>query len=363
MADDVRARTADAPASEAPRFQMPKLRSSMQVTRQRLLLIIAGAVVVLAVIIGGYWTFVGSHYEATDDAYVGASSAQISAQVSGLVSEVPVSETMTVHRGDVLVKIDPSDAQIALEQAQANYQRTLLRVRQYYSQSSSAAADVSARQADVARAQADYSRRARLASTGAVSGEELSTARAALSAAQANLTAARAAYATQRTLISGGSAEQNPEALAAKAQMDAAQLALTRTTIVAPIDGVVTNNRAQVGQRVEPGGTLMSIAPLAQAYVDANFKESQLRRMHIGQSVELTSDLYGSSVKFHGRIAGLGGGTGSSQAVIPAQNATGNWIKVVQRVPVRIHLDPAELAQHPLRVGLSMQATVDVSAH
>jgi len=183
-----------------------------------------------------------------------------------------------------------------------------------------------------------------------------------MEAARANLAASQQAYATQRTLIAGASADQNPEALAAKAQLDGAELALTRTTILAPIDGVVTNNRAQVGQRVEPGGVLMSIAPLSQAYVDANFKESQLRRMRTGQQVTLTSDLYGGGVTFHGTIAGLGGATGSSQAVIPAQNATGNWIKVVQRVPVRIHLRPDELAAHPLRVGLSMQASVDVSA-
>jgi membrane fusion protein (multidrug efflux system) len=342
---------------------MPKFRSSLQVTRQRLLMLVGIAVVAVAILVTGYWMLIGSRYESTDDAYVGASSAQISAQVSGLVADVPVSETQAVHRGDVLAKIDPSDAQIAVEQAQANYQRTLLRVRQYYSQTSAAAADVSARQADLARAQSDYSRRSHLATTGAVSGEELSTARAAMEAARANLAAAQAAYASQRTLIAGTTADQNPEALAAKAQLDAAQLALTRTPIVAPIDGVVTNNRIQVGQRVEPGGLLMSVAPLAQAYVDANFKESQLRRMHIGQPVTLTSDLYGGGVTFHGHIAGLGGGTGSSQAVIPAQNATGNWIKVVQRVPVRFRLDPAELAQHPLCVGLSMQATVDVSAH
>jgi membrane fusion protein (multidrug efflux system) len=344
-------------------LHVPKFRSSLQVTRQRLLSIVGAAVLVVALLIVGYWLLIGSRYESTDDAYVGASSAQISAQVPGLIAEVPIAETQAVHRGDVLARIDPSDAEIAVEQAQANYQRTLLRVRQYYSQASAAGADIAARQADLARAQSDFARRNQLARTGAVSGEELSTARAAMEAARANLVAAQQAYASQRTLIAGTSVDQNPEALAAKAQLDAAQLALTRTTILAPIDGVVTNNRAQVGQRVEPGGVLMSIAPLAQAYVDANFKEPQLRRMHVGQPVELTSDLYGGGVKFHGRIAGLGGGTGSSQAVIPAQNATGNWIKVVQRVPVRIHLDPEELARHPLRVGLSMQATVDVSAH
>jgi membrane fusion protein (multidrug efflux system) len=339
------------------------LRSSLQVTRQRLLSIVGIAVLAVALLLTGYWLLIGSRYESTDDAYVGASSAQISAQVPGLIAAVPIAETQTVHRGDVLARIDPSDAEIAVEQAQANYQRTLLRVRQYYSQASAAGADIAARQADLARAQSDFARRNQLARTGAVSGEELSTARAAMAAARANLVAAQQAYASQRTLIAGASVDQNPEALAAKAQLDAAQLALTRTTILAPIDGVVTNNRAQIGQRVEPGGVLMSIAPLAQAYVDANFKEPQLRRMQVGQPVELTSDLYGGDVKFHGRIAGLGGGTGASQAVIPAQNATGNWIKVVQRVPVRIHLDPEELARHPLRVGLSMQATVDVSAH
>ncbi len=238
---------------------------------------------------------------------------------------------------------------------------SLQRVHQYYAQEASSAAQVSARSADLARAEADYNRRRALAATGAVSQEELTATRSAYDAARANLTAAQQNLEAQRALTHGADVDNHPESASARATLDTARLSLERTTIRAPIDGVVVQRSAQVGQRIDPGQPLMRITPLAQAYVDANFKEGELGHVRIGQPVTLHADLYGDDVTYHGRVAGIGGGTGSAFAIIPAQNATGNWIKVVQRVPVRVALDPRELTQHPLRVGLSMQATIDIS--
>lgn len=359
MADDVR--TVDASAADAALVDDADRSARQRRTRQRLLLALAGVVVLVLLGVLVYWFTVASRYQSTDNAYVGASTAQISAQVSGLVAQAPAGDTDIVHAGDLLVVIDPADAEIALARAQAEYQNTLQRVRQYYAQQSGAAAQVAAQQAALTRAQAEFDRRNQLASTGAVSGEELTAARTAMEAARASVRAAQEGYLAQRALAPTGRIEDHPEALAARAALDAARLDLARTRITAPIDGVVVQNHVQVGQKVAPGAVLMGISPIANAYVDANFKESQLRRMRVGQPARLTSDLYGDSVVYHGVVDGIGGGTGSAFALIPAQNATGNWIKVVQRVPVRIRLDPRELAERPLRVGLSMRATIDVS--
>jgi membrane fusion protein (multidrug efflux system) len=268
---------------------------------------------------------------------------------------------MHVHRGQVLVGLDPADAQLALAQADANYGQVARRVSQYFVNAKAAAADVAARSADLQRANEDYARRNALAKTGAVSGDELTAARNALETARAALVASEQTLASQEAMIRGTDAAHHPEVLAAQAVLDKARLDLSRTVIRAPFDGIVAQNTAQIGQRVSVGAVLMSVVPMDQVYVNANFKEGQLDRVHIGQPVTLTSDLYGSSVVFHGRVEGLSGGTGSAMAVIPAENATGNWIKVVQRLPVRVALDRRELAQHPLRVGLSMTATIEVS--
>lgn len=333
----------------------------------------------LIIIGGGGWAawrlIVGGRYVTTDNAYAGASAAQITPQVSGAIATVPVHDSLPVKAGDVLVTIDPSDAQIALERAQAQYRLAVSRVKGYFAADVSAGAQIQARQADVARARSevdrantDLQRRQRLAGTGAVSAEEVSTAQnavrtaqAALDQATANLKAAQANQDQAQALTGGQSVENNPEVAAAEAAVAAARLDLERTTILAPVTGVVANNKAQIGQRVMPGETLMMVVPIQDAFVDANFKEGQLRKVRVGQPVELTADLYGSKVIYHGTVLGIGGGTGSAFAAIPAQNATGNWIKVVQRVPVRIQLDPKELAEHPLRVGLSMSAKIDVS--
>jgi len=339
---------------------------------------------------GGGWYFLHDSGEvSTDNAYVGADSAQVTPLVAAAVADVPVINTQYVHKGDVLLRLDDSDARLAFERAQAAY----LKARREYVQSSatsgSLAAQVGARDADIgqARAQfvaaqsavekskADLDRREHLAGDGFVSKEELTSFRNAYVAAQSNLRQAQAAiaqaqasrgaaqqtYAANQALIAGTSVETSPDVAAAKAALDQARLDLSRTVIRAPIDGVVTNRQVQVGQRVAAGNPVMTIVPVGTVYVDANFKEGQLARVRPGQPATLVSDLYGSKTVFHGRVLGFAGGTGSAFALIPAQNATGNWIKVVQRLPVRIALDPRELAGHPLRVGLSMEASINVS--
>ncbi|WP_225206554.1 HlyD family secretion protein [Novosphingobium huizhouense] len=364
------------------------LRDEAATSRRKRAFIVFGAVLaLLAALFLGYRWLTGGRYVETDNAYVGAETAQVTPQVGGTVKAVAVSDTQSVRKGDILVVIDDSDARIALAQAEADYAQALRRVRQTFATARALGNQVSERSADIQKMQAqvsiaaadlerariDLTRRESLAKDGAVSGEELSSARNAFASANGALAAARAGLAQAQAargsaqgqeganaaLIEGTTEATNPEVLAAKARLDKARLDLARTVVRAPVDGVVTSRAVQVGQRVAAGATLMTIVPVGQAYVDANFKEGQLRTVRPGQTAELVSDLYGDDVVFTGRVVGLSGGTGSSLAVIPAQNATGNWIKVVQRVPVRIALDPQQLKAHPLRVGLSMTATID----
>ena len=338
---------------------------------------------------GGWYAFHDSGHVSTDNAYVGADSAQVTPLVSAAAKSVAVANTQYVREGQVLLQLDDSDARLAFARAEADYLKARRQFLQTAANSGSLAAQVSARGADIGQARAqlaaaeasfekariDLSRRQALASSGAVSGDELTTARNAFSTAQANVALARAAVAqasatrgaaqdslqANQALIAGSTIDTSPDVAAAKARLDQARLDLERTIIRAPIDGIVTNRQVQVGQRIAAGSPVMTIVPVGSVYVDANFKEGQLKGVRPGQPVELTSDLYGDDFVYHGRVAGFGGGTGSAFALIPAQNATGNWIKVVQRLPVRIQLDPRQLASHPLRVGLSMEATIDVS--
>jgi membrane fusion protein (multidrug efflux system) len=330
--------------------------------RRRLFIGLGAVITIVAILYGAYWYFIGSHYVSTDDAYVHASLAQITPRVNGTVIEVPVYNTEHVKAGQILAKLDPSDARIAFEQAEANYQLARRQVEQTIASKAAAQADVVARQADLVRARQDYRRRAALTRTGAVSADEITAARQAYATAGANLIAAEHKEAALAALIGNTDVDHNPTVLAAKAALDKAQLDLERTVIRAPISGIVAQKQIQVGQHVDIGAKLMSVVPIAQVYVDANFKESELDGVRIGQPATLTSDLYGSSVVFHGRVAGLAGGTGAAFAIIPAQNATGNWIKVVQRLPVRIAIDPKDLVNHPLRVGLSMSVTIKLSS-
>jgi membrane fusion protein (multidrug efflux system) len=328
--------------------------------RQRLFMGLGLVVVGAAVIWGLWYLFIGSHYVTTDDAYVDAKIAQITPQIDGTVAIVPVIDTQAVRKGDVLVVIDPADKKLALAQAEAHYTQALSRAKQYYANVDASLAQVAARKADVERAQVDFKRRQALESTGAISGDELTTARNALDTAKANLRAAEQQLIANRALVTSPHPEQNAEVLAAAAVRDKARLDMERTVIRAPIDGIVARSAVQIGQHVSEGAKLMSVVPVQEAFVDANFKESQLTDVRVGQLATLTSDLYGGGVTYHGHVIGIGGGTGSAMAIIPAQNATGNWIKIVQRLPVRIALDPRELEANPLRVGLSMTAKVDI---
>jgi membrane fusion protein (multidrug efflux system) len=387
-ASEAAARAAPAQTVAEPK-QDDRVGAKRSEQRRRLFTILGGVILVAAIAYLLYWLLIASHYVSTDNAYVGADVAQVTPLVSGQVAEVRVADTEPVKTGDVLVVIDPEDAKVAAEKAQADYDRALRMVRQSVATNDELDAQVAARQADlerakaqlasaqsdVARAKIDLDRRQALAASGAVSGEELSTAKNAYQIAVANLAAtkaagglavanaksAAAAAAAQNALVQGSTPETNPEAKAAKAALDAANLDLARTVIRAPIDGVIVRRNVQVGQRIAAGSPMMSIAPLNDLYVDANFKEVQLRKVRIGQPVTLQSDKYGGGVVFHGRVAGIGGGTGAAFAVIPAQNATGNWIKVVQRLPVRIRLDGQELKAHPLEIGLSMAAKINVA--
>ncbi len=347
-------------------------------------------ILLIAAILYAIWALFLNHSVSTDNAYVGAETAQITSMVSGQVAQVLVKDTQTVHRGDVLVRIDDRDAKIALAQAEAELAKAKRQYKQTAANSSSLNSQVGVRadeinsaKAQVAQAQADYdkaalelNRRAQLAASGAVSKEELTKAQSAVETAKAGLELAKAGLAqatssrkaaestlaANEALIQGVSETSTPDVQVAQAHVEQAQLDLERTVIRAPVDGVITRRNIQVGQRVAPGTSMMMIVPLNDLYVDANFKESQLKKVRPGQPVTLTSDLYGDDVEYHGKVVGFSGGTGSAFALIPAQNATGNWIKVVQRLPVRIALDPKELAEHPLRVGLSMEAKVDLSA-
>jgi membrane fusion protein (multidrug efflux system) len=321
---------------------------------------LVGVIVLVAIAWGLYHFLVGRWYESTDDAYVDGNIVQITPQVPGTVISIGADDNDYVHEGQVLVKLDPSDADVALAQAEAALAQAVRKVRGLYSTVHTSKADVAAREAAVQQAEADYKRRKGLAASGAISAEELAHARDALTTAQSALAAAQAQLATTSALVSDTEIATHPDVKAAAAQVRAAWLNDQRTTLVAPVSGYVAKRTVQVGQRVQPGTPLMAVVPLHQVWVDANFKETQLRDMRIGQPVTLTSDVYGGGVTYHGRIAGLGIGTGSAFSLLPAQNASGNWIKIVQRLPVRITLDPKDLEKHPLRVGLSMSVDVDM---
>jgi membrane fusion protein (multidrug efflux system) len=355
--------------------QDPSSPPARNARRKKALTWVGVVVAVVGLGWGGYEWLVASHYESTDNAYVQGNVIQITPQVGGTVMAIYADDTDFVKAGQPLVKLDPADAKVALDQAEANLGQTVRQVRTLYANNGSLAAQVTLRQSDIAKAQSeidrandDLNRRQSLVGNGAVSREELNhavtqltNARSALAAAQAGVASAREQLASNQAMTEGTSVEQHPSVQVAAAKVREAWLAAQRAELLAPADGYVAKRTVQVGQRVASGAALMSIIPLKQVWVDANFKEVQLRKIRLGQPVKLIADVYGKKVEYHGAVAGLGAGTGAAFALLPAQNATGNWIKVVQRVPVRIALDPKQVAANPLRVGLSMDAEVDVS--
>ena len=355
--------------------------------RNQRLAALGGIVMLSAVAVTAYWTMYASHFVSTDNAYAAVEVAAITPAIGGTVAEVKVKDTQAVKKGDLLFQIDPTDAQLTLAQAEAEYSRAIRRVKSLIATDSNLSAQIAAReadgqsatarlaaaQADFERAKVDLQRRKALVESGSVSGDELTRAQNAFDAAtaqlaaakagaaqvSANLRAATAAKEANAALIADTTVENHPDVAAARARLEQARVDLGRTTIVAPVDGVIARRQVQVGQRVQAGMPLMAVVPVSEMYVDANFKEVQLTQVKVGQPVKLHADLYGKSVTYHGVVEGFSGGSGSAFAAIPAQNATGNWIKVVQRLPVRIKLDPQELEAHPLKVGLSMSAEID----
>jgi membrane fusion protein (multidrug efflux system) len=329
--------------------------------RNRLLLFVTLAIVVIGVGYGVYWLTVLRWRETTDDAYVNGNIVQITPQIAGTVVGINADDTQYVTVGQSLVRLDPADTQVALDEAEANLALTVRTVRGLYATTAQLAASQRIRQTELDTAQQDLARRERLAGSGAISGEELQHARDAVSGAQAALLASREQFAADHARVDGTDIADHPEVQVAATAVRNAFLQLARTQLPAPVAGYVAHRNVQLGQRVSPGAVLMAVVPLNQVWVDANFKERQIADVRVGQSATLTADLYGGSVTYHGTVVGFSAGTGASFALLPAQNATGNWIKVVQRLPVRIVLDPRELAAHPLQIGLSMRVAVSTT--
>ncbi|MEP7058161.1 MAG: HlyD family efflux transporter periplasmic adaptor subunit [Caldimonas sp.] len=362
-------------ATPATNAAAPARTPKSKRARKRALLGVTGLVVLAGIAYGAYYALVLNHYESTDNAYVQGNVVQLTPQVGGTVVAINADDTDFVKAGQLLVKLDPADARVALDQAEAQLGQAVREVRTLFVNNGTLQAQIASREAElararseVARAQDDVTRREPLVRTGAVGKEEfnhvtsqLAVAKSGLAAAQSGVLAAREQLASNQALTQDVAVDQHPNVLRAAAHVREAYLGLARADLLAPVDGYVARRSVQLGQRVPAGAPLMSVVALNQVWVDANFKESQLRRLRIGQPVVLAADVYGTKVEYHGSIEGLGAGTGAAFALLPAQNATGNWIKVVQRVPVRIALDQKEVASHPLRVGLSMEAKVDVT--
>jgi membrane fusion protein (multidrug efflux system) len=325
-------------------------------------LLALGAVVVIAGIGWFAYDFIlNANIVSTNDAYVSGDVVQVTSEVNGTVIALHADDTQAVKLGQSLIELDPADATIAMQSAEAGLAQAVRSVNALLAQADQLRAQIQAREADANRAADDAKRRGALIATGAVSREDLAHAQDNSTAQIAALAAARAQLDQTMAQIGTTPVAQHPDVLSAEAKLRNAALALRRTRIVAPIDGQVARRTVQVGQRVESGTPLMAVVPLQDVWIDANFKEVQLQRMRVGQPVKISTDIYGGKVTFHGKVAGLSAGSGSAFALLPAQNATGNWIKIVQRVPVRILLDPAELKTNPLRVGLSTNVDVDVS--
>jgi membrane fusion protein (multidrug efflux system) len=328
--------------------------------RRRVLLIVAGIFILIGLVWFLLWLFVFSTRETTDNAYVGGNQVTISSQVPGTVVAILADDTEHVKAGQVLVKLDSTDADVRLRQARSALAMAVRQVRQQTDSAGGADAGVAARKVQLAQAQSDLKRHLPLLAAHAESPEIVQHLRDGVAQAQAALATAEAQAKAAHAAIAGTDIAQNPAVEQARANFRAAWVASERNTIVAPVSGYVAQRSVQLGSSVAPGQQLMTVVPLHHLWVDANFKENQLRHIRIGQPVKITTDLYGDDVTYHGKVVGMGAGTGSVFSLLPAQNATGNWIKVVQRVPVRISLDDKELDKHPLRVGLSADAVVDI---
>jgi membrane fusion protein, multidrug efflux system len=327
--------------------------------RRKALRIILGIFAAAGTVALLWWWLVGSTRETTTDAYVAGDQVTVSAQVPGTVTKLNIEDTATVKAGDVLLQLDPTDADVALARAAATLTQSLRNAREQQATALQYDAQVQARKLELDQAEQQLARRKPLLATEAVAAEEVTQAETSVAVARAAVATAEQQSAAAHALIGATPPARQPAVLEARAAYQQAWLTAHRNRVLAPVSGQVARRNVQLGQRVQPGQTLLVIVPLRNVWIDANFKEPQLRRMHPGQQVTATADVYGSGVTFHGVVAGVSAGTGSAFALLPAQNASGNWVKVVQRVPVRIALDPAEVAAHPLQVGMSVWVDVD----
>jgi membrane fusion protein, multidrug efflux system len=346
------------PATVAP--AAPPAAPAAAGTRRHNLKILAGVVVIFALGYAGYWYQYARYFESTDDCYVNGDVVQITTEIPGTVIQLYADDTQSVAQGQALLELDPADAAVLVSSAEANLARAVRSVRALFAQAEQLRAEIRDREVELGQAQQDHERRSGLISDGAVSSEELQHAQDRINEVRAGLKAAEEQLNETTAQIDRTTVATHPQVLAAMAAVRDASLALRRTRLTAPVPGIVAQRSVQVGQRVAAGTPLMGIVPLDAVWVDANFKEVQLRDMRVGQPVTLRADMYGGAAVYHGKLVGLSAGSGSAFALLPAQNASGNWIKIVQRLPVRIELDASELRAHPLRIGLSVTAHVDV---
>lgn len=341
--------------------QAPQQPANKKGKRKRALILLTLLFVIIGVAYGSYWFLVLRHFEETDDAYVAGNQVQIMSQVSGSVTKVWADNTDYVQQGDVLVTLDQTDAQQAFEKAQTELASSVRQMRQLMINNKQLQANIDIRKTTLSQAQTDLSRRVPLGSANLIGREELQHAKDAVASAQAALNVAIQQYNANQAMILGTKLEDQPTVRQAATDVRNAWLALQRTKIVSPMSGYVSRRSVQPGAQISPTTPLMAVVPASNLWVDANFKETQLAHMRIGQPVTVISDIYGDDVKYTGKVVGLDMGTGSAFSLLPAQNATGNWIKVVQRLPVRIELDANQLAKHPLRIGLSTLVKVNTT--
>ncbi|MCV9880463.1 multidrug efflux MFS transporter periplasmic adaptor subunit EmrA [Brenneria izbisi] len=350
MSENVENQTPQQPAGKSRKKQ-----------RKWIMTLLAFIFIVLGAVWFIYWFLVLRHHQSTDDAYVAGNQVQVMAQVSGSVTRVNVDNTDFVKQGDVLVELDPTDAQQAFERAETSLASSVRQTRQLIINSKQYQANIELRQTELNKAQSDLTRREALGNANAIGREEVQHARDAVASAKASLEVAKQQYLANQAMVRDTPLEQQPTVQQAAATMRDAWLTLQRTKIVSPVNGYVSRRSVQVGARISPTSALMAVVPADHLWVDANFKETQLANMRIGQPATVIADIYGDDVVYQGKVVGLDMGTGSAFSLLPAQNATGNWIKVVQRLPVRIELEPQQIATHPLRIGLSTLVNVDTA--
>lgn len=342
---------------EMQQTQTPQRNKKRQ--RKNALMFLTFIFIAIGVGWGVYWYLVLRHYESTDNAYVAGNQVQIQSQVSGSVMTVNVDNTDFVQSGTVLVELDPRDAELALDKAKTELANSVRQTRQHIINSRQLQANIDVKRSELGRLQNDLKRREVLGSSNLIGKEELQHARESVVSAKAALDMAVEQYNANQAIVLNSPIEKQPAVEQAATQVRNAWLALQRTKIVSPVDGYVSRRSVQIGSQITPSTPLMAIVPSSGMWIDANFKETQLADMRIGQPAKVTADFYGKDVVFNGTVVGLDMGTGSAFSLLPAQNASGNWIKVVQRLPVRIALDPAQLEERPLRIGLSTEVTID----